>query len=68
MNTLLEKNFEYFLKSEFSEFDDGEWVAIHDNKVVSHGKSLKEVVSEVKKTMPLSKVLISKIKKTASYL
>lgn len=67
-NATLEKSFEYFLKSSFSNYADGEWVAIHGSTIISHGKKLKDVVSDVEKTMSLSKVLISKIKKTASYL
>lgn len=67
-NAALEKDFEYFLKNSFAGYEDGEWVAIHGSKVISHGKKLKEVVSAVEKKMPLSRVLISKIKKTASYL
>lgn len=69
MSTItLEKNFDYFLKSNFDEFKEGEWVAIFENRVIAHGNELKKVIEEVKKIMPLSKVLISKVKKTARYL
>lgn len=64
----LDKNFSYFLKNDFSDFNEGEWVAIYNDNVISHGNSLKEVISKAKKTAPISKVLLSKIKKTASYL
>ncbi|MDO8538043.1 MAG: DUF5678 domain-containing protein [archaeon] len=64
----MEKNFDYFLKSNFDEFKEGEWVAIFENRVIAHGNELKKVIEEVKKIMPLSKVLISKVKKTARYL
>mgnify|MGYP001607571931 CR=1 FL=1 len=70
MNSSLDKSFDFFLKNQFSKFEDGEWGAIYENEVVSHGKNLKEVVDSVKKknVVPLSKILLSKIKKTASYL
>jgi len=63
-----ERNFDFFLKEDFSEFKEGEWVAIYNDKVVSHGSVLKQVVKEAKKFAPISKVLLSKIKKSASYL
>lgn len=64
----LEKNFNYFLKNEFSEYLDGEWIAIYGNKVISHGLTLKDVIKKAKQIAPISKVLLSKVKKTASYL
>lgn len=57
-----EKNFDYFLKQGFPDFKEGEWVAIYNNAVVSHGVNLKQVVSEAKRIAPLSKVLLSKTK------
>ncbi len=68
MNTAVEQNFRYFLGHEFEKYKEGEWVAIFGDKVISHGESLKTVISEAKKTAPMSRVLLSKIKKTASYL
>ncbi len=68
MNTATEQNFDYFLENRFGAYKDGEGVAIYKNAVISHGDSLKKVIAAAKKTAPLSKVLLSKIKKTASYL
>ena len=68
MNPSLDKSFDFFLKNQFSKYADGEWIAIYENKVISHGKNLQEVVESVKKAVPLSKILLSKVKKTASYL
>lgn len=68
MNNVLQKNFDYFLKRDFEEFSEGEWVAIYNNKIVSHGLTLKKVIKEAENIAPLSKILISKIKKSASYL
>ncbi len=64
----IEKNFEYFLDNDFSNYGEGEWIAIYKNKVISHGKTLKRVMGEAKKSAPLSKILFSKVKKTAAYL
>jgi len=63
-----EKNFEYFLDNDFSKYADGEWVAIYNNEVISHGVKLKKVMEKAKSKVSLSKVLISKVKKTPSFL
>jgi len=63
-----DKNFDFFLKKDFSDFEEGEWIAIYNDNVISHGLSLKKVVDNAKEIAPLSKVLLSKVKKTASYL
>ena len=68
MNKNVESSFEYYLDHDFAEYDNGEWLAIYQKKVLSHGMVLKNVVEEAKKTVPLSQILISKVKKTASYL
>jgi ribosomal protein S3AE len=68
MNTAIQKNFNYFLDMSFKPYKEGEWIAIFENKVISHGMELKDVVNSAKEIAPLAKVLISKIKKTASYL
>lgn len=68
MNKTLDIGFEFFLKNDFEDFKEGEWIAIFGNKIVSHGTVLKEVVKEAQKTTPLSKVLLTKVKKSASYL
>ncbi len=68
MNVSIEKGFEYFLKEDFTGYRDGEWMAIYKDKVISHGTHLKSVMEKAKKTAPLSKILLSKVKKTASYL
>ncbi len=68
MNPDLERNFNYFLNNQFLDYKEGEWVAIYNNKVISHGKDLKNVINKAKKVAPLSKILLSKIKRTASYL
>ena len=68
MNLALDKNFAYYLNNDFKGYHDGEWIAIHGQKVVAHGKKLKEVIYKAKKIAPLSKILVSKIAKTPYYL
>jgi len=68
MGSALEQNFNFFLENQFDSYKEGEWVAIYSKEVISHGPSLKQVIKEAKKIAPISKVLLSKIKKTASYL
>ncbi len=68
MTLAIQKNFDYFLDESFKKYEDGEWVAIFDQKVIAHGGSLKMVMENAKKLAPLAKVLFSKVKKTASYL
>ena len=65
----VEQSFNYFIKNDFKEYEEGEWLAIFDEKVVSHGKELKNVVSSVKKkSLPMSNVLITKVRRTAIFL
>ncbi len=39
----------------------GEWIAVVDSKVVTHGKSFKEVFSFVKSNYPFKRPLIGKL-------
>lgn len=49
-----------FLSMDLSSFK-GQWVAISNKKVVSHGKSVKAVYSEAKAKLPNSRPLITKV-------
>ena len=53
-------NYELFLKSDVSEYI-GEWIAICDNKIVSHGKKVKEVLKEANNKCPGKRPLIARI-------
>jgi hypothetical protein len=68
MGSNINSNFDYYLKADFSGYDEGEWVAIYENKIISHSKKLVDVVKKVEEVAPLSRVLISKVKKTMRYL
>jgi len=54
------QNYELFLKSDVSRYI-GEWVAICDKKIVSHGKSVREVVKEANQKYPGKRPLIVRI-------
>ncbi len=68
MVSVIEKNFEYFQNMNFHEYKEGDWIAIYKNQVISKGKNLKEVMEKAKKIAPVSKTLVTKIRKTAAYL
>lgn len=57
-------NYESFISMDLNKFV-GEWVAIDNNKVISHGKNLKIVYNEAKKfvkTPFITKIRTSAIK------
>jgi len=58
--TISETSYNYFLKTNLDKYK-GEWVIICDNKIVSHGYNLKEVVEEAKKLCESKKFLIAKV-------
>jgi len=60
MEQALERNYEAYLQTNLSSYL-GEWVAICDNKVVSHGKNVKKVFEEAKKKYPNKKPLLTKV-------
>jgi len=61
----IQQNFDFFLSNPFSNIQEDEWVAIYNDKVVSHGFDLPKVVAEAEKVAPRAKILFSKFKKTA---
>ena len=65
----IEKSFDFFIKNDFKEYAEGEWVAILNKEIISHNMNLEKVVNAVKeKSLPLSKVLITKVRRTAVFL
>ncbi|MEK6859727.1 MAG: DUF5678 domain-containing protein [Nanoarchaeota archaeon] len=53
-------NYELFLETDVSEYI-GEWIAICDGKIISHGKKVKEVLAEANNKCPGKKPLIARI-------
>ena len=56
----METNYEFFMKTDVSEYI-GEWIAIIDSNIVAHGKNLKEVLNQAKQIYPGKRPLIAKI-------
>lgn len=63
------KNYNFYMKTNVSKYL-GEWIAIADDEVVSHGKDLKKIYNAAKKKHPQAKVLVAKIpgEKSSIYL
>lgn len=61
--------FNHFLKNDFADYKEGTWVAIYKDNVISSGTALNKVIKKVnEKSIPLSQVLLTKVRKTARYL
>ncbi len=55
-----EENYNYFLKADMSAYL-GEWVAIVDKSIASHGKSAKQVYEEAINRFPNKRPLLTRI-------
>ncbi len=60
MEQTLKQNYEFYLQTNLENYL-GEWVAICDNKIVSHGKDVKKVFEEAKKKYPTKNPLLTKV-------
>ena len=60
-------NYQFFMQANLSGYR-GEWVAICDQKIISHGKNVKKVFREVKKKCPKKKPLITKVPETQTMI
>jgi hypothetical protein len=58
--TVLENSYNFFLETDLDEYK-GEWVTICDNKIISHGSNLKEIVEMAKKECKNKKFLITRV-------
>lgn len=54
------KSYDFFMKADVEPYID-EWIAIVDNKIVSHGKNVKEVLKEAEKMSPGKKFLVTRV-------
>ncbi len=52
--------YNFFMKTNVDKYI-GEWIAIVNTEIVSHGKDLKKVFSETKNKYPNSKPFIAKV-------
>ncbi|MCX6749417.1 MAG: DUF5678 domain-containing protein [Candidatus Pacearchaeota archaeon] len=60
MEHTLEQNYEVYLQTNLDSYL-GEWVAICENRVVSHGKNVKKVFEEARLKYPNKKPLLTKV-------
>jgi hypothetical protein len=54
------KNYEYFMEADLHGFV-GEWIAIVDRRVVSHGRDVRVVFKEAKKKCPDKKPFMARV-------
>jgi len=56
----MDKNYQFFMKTRFDHYI-GEWVAICNEKIVSHGKDVKKVFEDAKKKFPREMPLLTRV-------
>jgi len=56
----LNNSYDFFLETDLEEYK-GEWITICDNKIISHGDNLKEIVEIAKKECKNKKFLITRV-------
>ena len=56
----MNKNYQYFMKFNVDKYM-GEWIAICDEEVISHGKDVKNVFMEAKKKCPKERPLLTRV-------
>lgn len=56
----LNKNYQFFMKAKIGQYI-GQWIAICGQRVVAHGKDVKEVFKEAKRKCPDEKPLITRV-------
>jgi len=56
----MNKNYEFFMKTKLEQYL-GEWIAICNQRIVSHGKNVKKVYKEAKEKCPSARPLIAKV-------
>lgn len=56
----MSQNYQFFMKANIDRYI-GEWIAIADQKIVSHGKDAKKVFEEAKKKCPKERPLLTRV-------
>ena len=56
----MNNNYQYFMKLNVDKYM-GEWIAICDEEVISHGKDVKNVFMEAKKKCPKERPLLTRV-------
>jgi hypothetical protein len=63
----IDKNYQFFMKTNVDQYI-GEWVAICNQKIVSHGKDVKKVFAEAKKKYPRENPLLTRVPEKESMI
>ena len=56
----MNKNYEFFMKTNIDKYV-GEWIAVCSQKIVAHGKDVKQVFKEAKEKCPQDRPLLTKV-------
>jgi len=56
----MDKNYQFFMKAKIDPYI-GEWIAICNQKIVSHGKDVKKVFKEAREKCPTERPLITRV-------
>ncbi|MBU0536456.1 MAG: succinyl-CoA synthetase subunit alpha [Nanoarchaeota archaeon] len=56
----MDKNYQFYMKTNINKYV-GQWVAICNQKIVSHGENVKKVFKEAKKKCPAERPLLTKV-------
>lgn len=56
----MDKNYNFFMKADLKDFI-GEWVAICNQKIVSHGTDVKRVFMEAKQKCPKERPFLARV-------
>ena len=58
--TLIEKNYEYFLATDVKQFI-GEWVIICEGNIVAHGRDVKRAFKEAMLKYPGKRLMVARV-------
>lgn len=56
----MDKNYDFFMKTDVDSYV-GQWIAICDQRIISHDRDVKKVFKEAKEKCPLKTPFIAKI-------
>lgn len=56
----MSKNYQFYMETNVDKYI-GEWIAVCNNSIVSHGKDVKKVFNEAKEKFPKERPLITKV-------
>ncbi len=65
--TVQEKNYQFYLEADVSRYI-GEWIAVVDDKIIAHGKRLKEVAEQARLSAHGKKFLLARVPSEATMI